>query len=249
LFVAGDLSAGAEAVLSPGQAHYLRNVMRQAPGAGVRLFNGRDGEWLAELRQLGKRDGRAAVTTRLRPQPAEPDLWLLFAPIKRGPLELLVQKATELGAARLQPAVSRFTDAARINVERLQSIATEAAEQCERLSVPLIAPAAPLSRLLDDWPADRSLLFCDERGGPPLAGQLETPGPARPAAILVGPEGGFADDERDRLLAQPCVRPVSLGPRTLRAETAAIAALALWQALAGDGRPGAPGLASPRGIR
>jgi len=237
LHVDAALATGTELALSAGQAHYLRAVMRQAPGAAVRLFNGRDGEWRAELTRLGKRDAAVTVRERLRPQAVEADLWLLFAPLKRGPQELLVQKATELGVARLQPVVTRFTDAVRAKPERLQAIAIEAAEQCERLSVPELAPARPLADCLADWPAERALLFCDERGGTPLAALLQRSAPADGAAILVGPEGGFDDAERASLLASGFAEAVSLGPRTLRAETAAIAAIVLWQALAGDDRP------------
>ena len=227
------LAAGAEAALTPGQAHYLQNVMRRTPGDPVRLFNGRDGEWRAQITHLAKRGGAARAERQTRAQDAVPDLWLLFAPVKRAPLDFLVQKATELGIAGLGAVLTRRTHVSRVKEERLAANALEAAEQCGRLTVPEIFPTRPLEDVLAHWPPDRTLLFCDEAGAPPA---LEALGalPRGPAAVLIGPEGGFDADERARLRAKPFVAPMSLGPRILRADTAGIAALTLFQAVLGD---------------
>jgi 16S rRNA (uracil1498-N3)-methyltransferase len=240
LFVGADLAAGASVGLDPAQAHYLRNVMRRAPGDAVRVFNGRHGEWRAAIAALGKGRGALAVEARTRPQQAEADLWLLAAPIKRTAIDFVAAKATELGAAAIQPIFTRRTAVGRVNAERLRANAIEAAEQCERLTVPEIREAAPLAAVLAAWPAARRLLFCDEtRDGRPIADALLTErgrdpeAGARPWAILIGPEGGFAPEELSRLRALPAVLPVSLGARLLRADTAALAALAVWQAVLG----------------
>jgi 16S rRNA (uracil1498-N3)-methyltransferase len=240
LFVEDDLAPGGITALAPAQAHYLRNVMRLAPGASLLLFNGRDGEWRARIAILGKGKSACAIEEQTRPQAAEPDLWLLFAPIKRAPLDLLAQKATELGVAALWPVFTQRTAVARINEARLRANAIEGAEQSGRLSVPAIIPAAPLEHALARWPDRRRLLLCDETGaGEPIAAALgrlaAEPGPA---AILTGPEGGFTPSELDRLRKLSICTAVGLGPRTLRADTAALAALACWQALAGDWRGG-----------
>jgi 16S rRNA (uracil1498-N3)-methyltransferase len=235
LFVAADLAAGAEIALAEGQAHYLRAVMRRAVGDEVRLFNGRDGEWRALLTELGKRRAAARAETRLRPQAAEPDLWLVFAPLKRTATDLIAQKATEMGASALLPVFTARTDAQRVNTDRLAAIAIEAAEQCERLSVPAVAEPRPLDALLGDWPAERRLILCDETGtAQPAAEAFGALTPGRPAALMIGPEGGFAKGELDRLRKLEFVTPVALGPRILRAETAAVAVLALWQSALGD---------------
>lgn len=246
LYIDAPLSGAAAAPLSAEQAHYLRNVLRRAEGEGITVFNCRDGEFAATIAALGKKGGAVSVGVRRRTPETEPDLWLLVAPVKRGPLEIIVQKATELGAARILPALTERSNAQRVNEERLGAIALEAAEQCGRLTVPFVAPARPLAALLDTWPAGRRLLFCDEAGEEP---GVEWGGPkgraapllealaserAGPWAILIGPEGGFTPDERAQLRARPFVLPVTLGPRILRADTAAIAALALWQAALGD---------------
>lgn len=229
LFVAADLAPAAEIVLNGEQAHYLRAVMRRGPGDRVAVFNGRDGEWRAAIVDLGKRGGHLTLESQSRPQQKARPLDLLFAPVKRAGTEWLVQKATELGAARLRPVLTRRTERARLRLERLQTIATEAAEQCERLDVPVIDEPVELAHLLADWPAGTPLLFCDERApGPPLLQALADLMP--PAGLLIGPEGGFDPAEREDLLARPAVRQVSLGPRILRAETAALAALATCQA-------------------
>jgi len=233
LYVTADLHDGAGVPLSGGQAHYLLHVLRAKAGARVRLFNGRDGEWVAELELLGKRGVIARALSRTLPQDAIPDIWLVFAPVKKTPADYLAQKATELGATRLQAVFTRRTIVTRVNEERLRANAVEAAEQSDRLSVPEIGAPLPLEKLLASWPQERRLCFCDEGGdAKPLAAAA---GPA-PAAILTGPEGGFDPDERQMLRALPFVTPVALGPRILRADTAALAALAVWQSVQGDWR-------------
>lgn len=232
LFVEHPLVAGQPLPLTEGQAHYLFAVMRLGVGAELRLFNGRDGEWLAEVAAAGRRGGSLLPRAPLAPQRDPPDLWLLFAPLRKARTDFLVEKAVELGAARLCPVQTDFTAAERIARERLRAHAVEAAEQCGALSVPEVDDLRPLPRLLAEWPAGRTLLWADEtRAG---AARLAEAPP--PAAILVGPEGGFSPAERARLAAHPAVRAVALGPRILRAETAALAALVLWQAAAGDWR-------------
>ncbi|MBI5163572.1 MAG: 16S rRNA (uracil(1498)-N(3))-methyltransferase [Magnetospirillum sp.] len=234
LFVAADLAPGAGIVLPREQAHYLANVMRAAVGEAVLAFNGRDGEWRAHIGALGKAAATLVLDAQTRPQAAEPDLWLLAAPLKKDRVDLVAEKAAELGAAALWPVMTRRTGIARVNTDRLRAHLIEAAEQCERLTVPALMPPLALDTVLAGWDAARILLFLDEGGsGPPLAAVL--PGlPDGPLAILVGPEGGFAPEERAALARLPFARPVSLGPRILRAETAAIAALAVVQALKGD---------------
>ena len=239
LYVPDDLAADAVVGLGPSQAHYLRSVLRLGPGDEVALFNGRDGEWRARIDTIGKGWASLELTDQSLPQLPEPDIWLLFAPIKRGRVDYLVQKATELGVSVLQPAVTRRTVVERINLVRLGATATEAAEQCRRLSVPDLRPVQSLDKLLASWPAERRLLFCDAAGGSPPLDALARPGPDQetaPWAILIGPEGGFDADESRDLRQRPFVVPMSLGPRILRAETAAVAALSLWQALLGDNR-------------
>ncbi|HEY0011583.1 MAG TPA: 16S rRNA (uracil(1498)-N(3))-methyltransferase [Allosphingosinicella sp.] len=228
LFVEQALSEGASITLDGSPANYLANVLRLAPGAQVKLFDDRTGEWLAEITEAGRKRVTLAVTRHLRPREPVPDLWLLFAPIKRGRIDWLIEKATELGAARLVPVITQRTIVDRLNLDRLRAHAVEAAEQCERTALPELAEPQKLDRLLSAWPADRTLFFADEAGGDPFA-----PAPGA-AAILIGPEGGFTDAERAAVRALPQARPVSLGPRILRADTAAIAALSLWMAAAGD---------------
>jgi 16S rRNA (uracil1498-N3)-methyltransferase len=222
------LAEGAELRLDGAPANYLVNVLRLGPGARVKLFDDRTGEWLAEIAEAGKKRVTLAVTTHLRGREPVPDLWLLFAPIKRGRIDWLVEKATELGVARLVPVLTRRTVVERLNLDRLRAHIVEAAEQCERTSLAELAEPRKLEALLSGWPADRILYFADETGGEPLTAQ---PGPA---AILIGPEGGFADEERAAIRALPQARPIGLGPRILRADTAALAAVALWMGSAGD---------------
>jgi 16S rRNA (uracil1498-N3)-methyltransferase len=236
LFVLDPLEAGVRVSLPPEAAHRVLSVMRRKAGDALALFNGRDGEWSGRIAETGKARCVVEVEARIRPQAAEPDLLLVFAPLKRDALDLLVEKATELGASALQPVLTRRTVVDRVNLDRMTAIAREAAEQCERLTVPETRPAAPLANLIGAWPASRRLLYCDEaREAPPVLRALAE-APAADWAVLVGPEGGFAPEERRMLLGQPFTTAASLGPRILRAETAAIAALALWQAVLGDAR-------------
>ncbi len=228
LFVDATLAEGAEVAATPGQAHYLGTVMRRATGESIRLFNGRNGEWLARITALRRDQTSFTVQHRLRPQSPEPDLWLAFALLKRDATDLLAQKATELGVAALLPVVTERTNAARVNMARLETIAAEAAEQSERLTVPVIRPPCRLSELLASWPAGRTLHAAIERGPAPM---LAPAGGS--AGLLIGPEGGFTDRELDALARHPSVAPASLGPRILRAETAAIAGLVLLQAPGG----------------
>ena len=229
------MTAAATIEASPSQAHYLGTVMRLKPGAEVALFNGRDGEWLAHIERIGRGKASLAIRSQLRPQSASPDLWLLFAPIKRGPIDFLAQKATELGVSALRPVITRNTAVERVNVERLRANAVEAAEQCGRLDVPEVAEPQPLDAVLAGWSPGRRIMLCDETGTAPSVadGLPREPGPW---AVLVGPEGGFAPAELDALAKTPFVTRVGLGPRILRADTAALAALSCWQALIGDWR-------------
>lgn len=236
LHVAETLAPGAAVGLGPEKAHFLRHVLRLAPGAAVAVFNGRDGEFRATIDGVGKSSVSLAVGERIRAPAPEVDLWLLFAPIKFGRIDFLVQKATELGVARLVPVFTRYTAVDRVNVERLAANAVEAAEQCERLGVPEVAEAGPLDRAIGAWPRERLLYVCAERAEAPDAAQAFAAHPrGAPAAVLVGPEGGFERGELDGLLALPFARAIGLGPRILRADTAALAALAVFQAVAGDG--------------
>lgn len=236
LYVAQRLAAPGEIELEGPPANYLANVLRLRPGDQVKLCDDLTGEWLAELREAGRKRVRLAVQRKLQEREQVPDIWLLFAPIKKGRIDWLVEKATELGAARLVPVLTRRTIVDRVNLERLRAHATEAAEQCERTALPEITEPVKLEKLIDGWPADRTLYFADEGGGEPLLSAV-APGPA---AILIGPEGGFTDDERSIIRALPQARAVSLGPRILRADTAALAALSLWMAAAGDWNRHAP---------
>ena len=224
------------------QAHYLAHVLRLAPGDPVALFNGRDGEWLAHIDAVGKKSAVLAVGRQLRPQAPEPDLWLVFAPVKRAPLDFLVQKATELGVSALMPAITRRTVVERIKRERMEANAIEAAEQCERLTLPRVDDARALSQILDSWPPERRILLCAEAGtAAPISEFLRECDPGEPWAVLTGPEGGFEQTELDLLRKFPNVSAVGLGPRILRADTAALAALSCWQAVLGDWRDRPPG--------
>ena len=230
LYVEQPLGPGQAVAVDMDQANYLFNVMRLAVGAPVLLFNGRDGEWRATVQKAAKRSGVLLCETQTAPLRLPPDLWLLFAPIKKARTDFIVEKAVELGVARLLPVQTRFTNE-RIRVDKLQAHAREAAEQCGATYVPKVMDPVSLDRLLTDWPADRYLLWCDEALAEPTA--LSGPH-GQPWAILIGPEGGFAPEEQQRLRALPQVVPLSLGPRILRADTAAVAALTLWQATMGD---------------
>jgi 16S rRNA (uracil1498-N3)-methyltransferase len=236
LYVTFDLAAGAPVALDGDQSRYLVAVMRREVGDEVALFNGRDGEWRARISAVAKRATQLVVEERLRPQDGGPDLDLVVALVKRTRLETIVEKAAELGARRVRPVVTARTNAETARVARLQAIAMEAAEQTGRLDVPEIAEPVKLEALLKGWEAGRRLLFCDEGGdaAPVLKALAEAQ--AGPWAILIGPEGGFSPEERARLRALDFAVPASLGPRILRADTAAISAMALWQAALGDSR-------------
>jgi 16S rRNA (uracil1498-N3)-methyltransferase len=230
LFVEAPLAAGASVDLSEAQAHYLTHVMRAGAGARVLAFNGADGEWEAEIVVPGKRRVALGVLTQTRAQDTVPDVELVFAPVKR--IEFLVEKATELGARALQPVFTRRTTIARVNPQRLRAHTIEAAEQSDRLSIPILGEAAPLVDVLTRWPEGRRLYFLDETGGG-VAIKDAFADNSR-CSFLTGPEGGFDQTELDALRQLPFAKAVGLGPRVLRAETAALAALACWQALQGD---------------
>jgi 16S rRNA (uracil1498-N3)-methyltransferase len=233
LYVDHPLGAGQTVDLSRDQAHYLFGVMRLSLGAEVALFNGQHGEWRAEVTEAGKRGGVLTCTAQTAPLQMPPDLWLLFAPIKKARTDFIVEKAAELGAARICPVQTEFTNSERIRQDRLQAHAIEAAEQCGGTYVPEVSDLRRLGDVLSDWPEDRHLIFADEA----LVGAreaLEAAPQAQKWAILIGPEGGFSEAERARLKALPFVTPISLGPRILRADTAAVAALTLWQSARGD---------------
>ncbi len=247
LFIEDELPGSGRIALTEKAGHYLTRVLRLQAGDDVRLFNGRDGEWRA---QLASADRRAAVEAvePLRSQTMGPDLLLLFAPLKKARTDYVVEKATELGVAAIQPIITARTQTSRINEDRLRATAVEAAEQTERLDVPKIGSLKPLDAVLADWPSERALIFADESGddasalwggeagrAQPIMAALSRMAPG-PAALLVGPEGGFTADERARLRRFDAATPVSLGPRILRAETAVAAALAVWQAALGDWR-------------
>jgi 16S rRNA (uracil1498-N3)-methyltransferase len=235
LYVDAPLSAGAVVELDSARSHYLGHVLRRDKGAPVLLFNGREGEWQAAIDGTTK-SVRLTLERQTRPQAAGPDLWLVFAPIKGERVDLLVEKATELGASALQPMFTQHTAVAGVNLRRLRAHAIEAAEQAERLDVPEVRAPLRLEAILKAWPAQRRLLVCAEFGqATPIAEALADLAPEEASAVMTGPEGGFAERELDALKRLPFVRPVGLGPRLLRADTAAIAALACWQALHGDG--------------
>ncbi len=237
LFVECDLSAGQVVGLDSPRAHYLRSVLRLRSGALVALFNGRDGAWLARIEGLGKGWASLNVEHLMTEQRDEPDIWLCFSPIKRARLDFLVEKAAELGVSRLQPVMTERTVVERVNLIRLRANVREAAEQSERLTLPQVMDPVTLPALLDSWPRERDLLLCAEAGkARPLAEQLSDPANRPLQALLTGPEGGFAQRELDLLVALDFVRPVGLGPRILRADTAALAALSCWQAWRGDGK-------------
>ncbi|WP_320178333.1 16S rRNA (uracil(1498)-N(3))-methyltransferase [Roseovarius pacificus] len=232
LYVDHPLGEGQTVPLDRDQAHYLFGVMRRGESDAVLLFNGRDGEWRATVQEASKRSGLLRIDEQTRAQQIPPDLWLLFAPIKKARTDFIVEKATEMGAARILPVQTAFTNSERIRQDRLQAHAVEAAEQCGGTYVPEVTSLQKLDRLLSDWPEDRHLMFCDEA----LVGAAQTLGATGGDkwAILIGPEGGFSDEERTRLNALPFAHPVSLGPRILRADTAAVAALTVWQTTLGD---------------
>lgn len=232
LFLDHTLGEGQSAPLTREQAHYLFNVMRLGLRAEVAVFNGRDGEWRATIAETGKKGGSLSIESQTAPQRNPPDLWLLFAPVKKARTDFIVEKAVEMGVARIIPVQTDFTNTERIRQDRLQAHATEAAEQCGATFVPPVEALRSLQQVLDTWPDDRLLLFCDEaKSGEAADVSSLTPGPS---AVLIGPEGGFSDGERETLASLRQSRTISLGPRILRADTAAVAALALWQSTLGD---------------
>ncbi len=236
LFVEADLAAGAEIAADRDQANYLLNVLRLEAGGSIHLFNGRDGEWRASIADAGKRRCILRAEEQVRAQTPLNDLHYLFAPLKHARLDYMVQKAVEMGVGRLSPVITAFTQTSRVNTKRMQANVIEAAEQCGVLAIPPIDAPRKLTELLASWDTGRRLIFCDEAA--PAASPAETLGQLSrgPAALLIGPEGGFSDAERDDLLARPHVTALSLGPRILRADTAAVAALALVQSFIGDWR-------------
>ena len=244
LYVDCDLAEGARAPLSKEQSNYLLNVLRLRDGDLLLAFNGRDGEWRARLASVRRKEAALTIDSLERPQTQPCDLHYVFAPLKHARLDYMVQKAIEMGAAKLIPALTHRTQNSRVNVERMRANAIEAAEQCGVLTIPEVDEPKKLEKLLAEWPSDRLLVFCDEDAPPgdpvarlrAFAGDRQTDRPTPPLAVLVGPEGGFDAGERAMLAALPFVVPVSLGPRILRADTAAVAALALVQAALGDWR-------------
>lgn len=237
LSVDAPLGAAATVTLSEAQAHFLLHVVRMADGDSVALFNGRDGEWQGVITHLTKRSATITLSTLLRPQTTDRDLWLCFAPIKGHRIDTIVEKATELGVCVIQPVLTERTVVSRVNLDRFHANAREAAEQSERLSLPEIRAPLTLEKLLAGWEENRTLIHCDERGSAPtLARALRALPPGAPSGILIGPEGGFAPDEQRMIAAHPQCLAVTLGPRILRADTAAIAAMTLWQAHCGDWR-------------
>ena len=232
LYVDQPLGVGQSVPLGRDQAHYLFGVMRLAVGAHILLFNGKDGEWRAEVVQAGKRAGELSCIEQTKPLQMPPDLWLIFAPIKKARTDFIVEKAAEMGAATIMPVQTEYTNSDRICQDRLQAHALEAAEQCGGTYVPDVTDIQKLERLLADWPEDRNLMFRDEAE----VGAAKTLGATTGDkwAILIGPEGGFSPKERERLHAHPKAHVVSLGPRILRADTAAVAAMTVWQQQLGD---------------
>lgn len=232
LYVEQGLGEGQTIPLERDQAHYLFGVMRMAVGDPVLLFNGRDGEWRCSVSVANKRNGELECEAQTKPLQMPPDLWLCFAPIKKARTDFIVEKAAEMGAARIVPVATEFTNSERIRQDRLQAHAVEAAEQCGGTFVPEVAELTKLERLLAEWPEGRQLMFCDE--AEVGAAKRLAASTAEKWAILIGPEGGFSDAERAKLKALPFAHVVSLGPRILRADTAAVAAMTLWQQALGD---------------
>ena len=232
LFIDHPLADGVTVLIEGGQAHYLSAVMRLKAGDHIALFDDVSGEWRAEIERVEKRRVQARIDGKMREREEVPDLWLVAAPIKKGRIDWMAEKACELGVARFKPVITQRTVVDKLKHDRLRAHMIEAAEQCERTALPILDEEVKLAALLRAWPADRALIFADEEGGVPMA-EVVKPGPA---AILIGPEGGFTDDERATIRAVPQATAVSLGPRILRADTAMAAAVALWMGLAGDWR-------------
>ena len=236
LHVQGDLAANAAVAPTPDQSRYLTNVMRLKLGDDLLVFNGRDGEWRASIAEVLKRGVILKCEDQTQAQTPMPDVELIVAMVKKARVETIVEKAAELGMARIRLTVTRRTNVEKVRLDRLDAIVEEAAEQTGRLDVPLVDDPVKLDTLLDGWDPERRLMFCDETGGAPAITALKASTPETPGkwAILIGPEGGFSPEEGERLRALPFTTAVSLGPRILRADTAAIAAMSLWQAVLGD---------------
>ncbi len=237
LFVDADLASATDVRLDGNAAHYLAQVMRLKTGDPVLLFDDVHGEWLARATHIGKRDMILTVEAQMRVRETAPDIWLAFAPVKKDRMDMIVEKSCELGVAKLVPVITRRTIVDRVNADRVRRTLIEAAEQCHRTALPAYDEPVKLHTMLRDWPVDRTLYFADETGGENFSEAIAATPLGTPAAILIGPEGGFDPQERDAIRAHPCARPISLGPRILRAETAAIAALSIWMAAAGDWGP------------
>lgn len=238
LYVDSPLPGGGTLTLGPDQSHYLANVMRAKAGDAVALFNGQDGEWASEITSVQKKAVTLTLGAKLKDQRTAPDLWLAFAPIKKARIDFMAQKATELGVSHMVPVLTRRTIVDRVKTDRLHANAVEAAEQCERLTVPTVGEPLKLEKLIADWPMERMLMFCDEDlSGTPAHTALQAAdekSSARPWGILIGPEGGFDEHERALIRSHPNTVVVALGPRVLRADTAAMAAISLWQSALGD---------------
>ncbi len=234
LFVEAPLGAAQGIVLNKEQSNYLFAVMRLKTGAHISVFNGVDGEWLAEVTSANKRGGNLACIKQTAPLRLPPDLWLLFAPIKKARTAFIVEKATELGVARILPVLTDFTNTDRLNIARLRAHALEASEQCGGTYIPKVCAPEKLETVLNDWPEDRRLIFCDESLSARPMHEVLGGKTGRKYAILIGPEGGFSSKEAEKLRAMPKVTPVTLGPRILRADTAAVTAISLWQSMLGD---------------
>ena len=232
LYVDQHIDPASQPVIDGSAAHYLIHVMRLKIGDPILLFDNISGEWLAVAEQVGKKAATFRIERKMREKEVVPDLWLCFAPVKKARLDFIIEKATELGIARLQPVITERTIVERVKQERLQAQIIEACEQCGRTALPELAEPIKLPQMLKNWPADRALIFADEAGG----AAMQSLGVPAPAAILTGPEGGFTDKERALLLDHPAVRRMALGPRILRAETAALAAISLWMGAEGDWR-------------
>lgn len=235
LYTENNLSEGANIALTSGQTHYLKNVMRKGISDRIFLFNGRDGEWQAAIKSTDKKLCSVVLERQVRAQKAETDLWLLFAPVKNVKINFIAEKAAELGVSVLQPVITRHTIVTRVNIERLRENAIEAAEQCRRLTIPQVKEPFRLKNTLSNWDYNRAIMFCDESGGgKPVKEALPKADKSKKWAVLIGPEGGFSEEEIKNLYSFPHILPVSLGPRILRADTASIAALTCWQEHLGD---------------
>ncbi len=234
LYVTSPLAEGASVALDRDQARYLFSVMRLVVDNEVLLFNGADGEWRARVMEVGKKGGALQAVEQTRAQPSPPDLWFMFAPIKKSRTDFIAEKAAEMGARRVMPVFTRYTNSERVNADRLAAHCVEAAEQCGLVSIPGVSQPQTLDAALEGWPEDRRLMFCDETASHGDAADALRAAGGDKWAILIGPEGGFAPDEVTRLRGLDVATPVSLGPRILRADTAAVAALTVWQATLGD---------------